>query len=368
VPQADDDVYRMLGVPPDADAETVKNAYRRIAHENHPDRRPGDAAAAARFSEAGRAYSQWLQANGQRPAQPAAGQGAAGFSNIEDVFSQFQDLFGDFFGAARNASRDKGADLRLSLLLTEDEAHVGCKREIEVMRARVCTECAGAGGFGEANTCKDCSGTGKRSAQQGFFTVQTVCATCGGTTKHWNKPCRACERGLVRRANNLAVLVPAGIQHGQLLRLAGKGDELAGKPSGHLYVAIEIEGHAKEGGAPELGKPRDRGHDVVVDAAVRARHLLFGGTLEVPTPDGSAIVKVPRGVEDGHEIRLAGRGKPRATRSPEAAAGDPYRDVARGDLVVVLRVPPAVQKRREALGFAALVSVVITILVALSLR
>jgi molecular chaperone DnaJ len=357
----DEDVYRVLGVPHDANAETVKKAYRAIAHENHPDRRPGDAAAAARFDEANRAYVKWMQATGQRPAQTAP-QNGPGFSNVEDIFSQFQDVFGDFFGAAR----DKGADLRHSLELTEAEARVGCKRDVEVMRASVCTECAGAGGVGDHGTCKDCAGTGKRSTQQGFFTVQTVCATCRGSTKHWNKPCLACEHGLVRSAEKLAVVVPAGIQHGQQLRLAGKGDACAGKPTGDLYLEIQIEGHA---GTPvKLGMPRDRGHDVVVDVAVRTRHLLFGGSLEVPTPDGSASVHVPRNVEDGREIRLAGRGKPRATRSPEPTAGDPYRDVACGDLIVVLRVPPAVQKQREAVGFAGLISIVLAILVALTLR
>src|SRR6185503_21134061 len=99
--------------------------------------------------------------------------------------------------------------------------------------------------------CKDCSGTGRRNAQQGSFMVQTVCGTCNGAAKHWTKRCRACDLGLVRRADKLAVVVPAGIQHGQILRLAGKGDELAGKPTGHLYVAIEIEGHVKAGTAPE---------------------------------------------------------------------------------------------------------------------
>lgn len=359
MPEANEDVYRVLGVPPDADAETVKSAYRAIAHANHPDRRPGDAAAAARFDEASRAYSQWQQANGQRP---ATGQ-AAGVSNIEDVFSQFQDLFGDFFGGRLGGTPEKGADLRVSLELSEDEAIVGCKRDIEVMRARVCAECAGAGGSGEEITCKDCSGTGKRNAQQGFFVIQTVCPACKGLAKRWDKPCRACERGLARKSEKLAVVVPAGIDHGQLLRLAGKGDELPGKPSGHLFVEIEIEGRPKAGAEPELGRPRDRGDDVVVDAAVGLRHIVFGGSLEVPTPDGSATVKVPRNIEDGHEIRVAGRGKPRATLG---VAGDPYRDVARGDLVVVLRVTAAVQRRREMIGFVALASIIIAILVALS--
>jgi molecular chaperone DnaJ len=282
----------------------------------------------------------------------------------EDVdLSHFGDLFGEFFGTAR----DQGADLRTSLELTDADALVGCKRDIEVMRAHVCSECAGAGGFGDQATCKDCAGTGKRSTQQGFFTVQTVCPTCNGSTTRWNKACLACERGLVRSAERLAIVVPPGIQHGQMLRVPGKGDDRAGKPSGHLYVEIVLEGH-KTDSAPTLGTPRDRGHDVVVDVAVRTRHLLFGGSLEVPTPDGSATVRVPRSVEDGREIRLPGRGTPRATRSPEASTGDPYRDVACGDLIVVLRVPPAVRKQRETLGFAALITAVLAILVAVSLH
>jgi molecular chaperone DnaJ len=303
-------------------------------------------------------------ATATKDGEPAPAQGQ-GFTNVEDIFAQFGDLFGEFFG---NAGGHGGADLRVSLELSADDARVGVKRDVEVMRAHVCSECAGAGGFGEASTCKDCSGAGKRNVQQGFFMVQSVCGTCGGAGKRWKKPCVACERGLVRSAEKLSVSVPAGIEHGQMLRIAGKGNELAGKPAGHLYVAIAIEGHEDAGTPPKLGKPRDRGPDVVVDVAVRARHLLLGGSLEVPTPDGSATVRVPRGVEDGHEIRLAGRGKSRAARAPEAAAGDPYRDVTRGDLVVVLRVPPEVQKQREAIGFAALISVVLAILVALSLR
>jgi molecular chaperone DnaJ len=286
---------------------------------------------------------------------------------LDEVFAQFENLFGEFFGG-RPASRDAGADLRVTLQLTAGEALVGCRRDIEVTRARVCAECAGAGGFGEASVCKDSAGAGKRMVQQGFFLAETLCATCCGTAKWWSKPCGACALGLVRRAEKLAIVVPPGTEHGQMLRLKSHGDELAGKPSGDLYVAIEIEGHAAAESAPELGKPRDRGHDVVVDAAVRVRHRLFGGMLEVPTPDGSATVNVPRGVHDGHEIRLVGRGKPRATRAPDGAARDPYRDVERGELVVVLRVPPAVQKRHDTIRFAALIGIVIALVVALSVR
>jgi len=282
--------------------------------------------------------------------------------NVEDIFAQFGDLFGEFFGTTRGQG---GADLRVSLELSEDDARVGVKRDVDVMRAHVCSECAGAGGYGEPSACKDCTGAGKRNVQQGFFMVQSVCATCSGSGKRWTKPCVGCEGGLVRSAEKLSISVPAGIEHGQMLRIVGKGNELAGKPAGHLYVAITIEGH-DGAGSPQLGKPRDRGPDVVVDVAVRARHLLVGGSLEVPTPDGSATVRVPRGVEDGHAIRLAGRGKSRATHSPDT--GDPYREVARGDLVVVLRVPANVQRQREAIGFGALISVVLAILVALSLR
>jgi molecular chaperone DnaJ len=298
-------------------------------------------------------------AAGQPPAQPAAN-----FSNVEEIFSQFKDLFGDFFGGTQAAKREQGADRRMALVLTETEARDGCKREVEAMRSRICTECDGAGGFGDASACKDCSGSGKRNVQQGFFMIQTACGACGSAGKRWTQLC-VCAAGLVSRAERITVVVPAGIQNGQILRLAGKGDELAGKPTGHLYLVIEIQGGGTSVTAPELGRLRDRGHDLVVDVAVRTRHLLFGGTLDVPTPDGTATVKVPRRVEDGHEIRLVGRGRPRAT---SAHAGDPYREMARGDLVAMLRVPPEVRKRREAIGFAGLVSVVIAVLVALSLR
>lgn len=295
-------------------------------------------------------------------ASPAQGQG---FANVEDVFAQFGDLFGEMFGAARGQS---GADLRVSLELSEHDARVGVKRDIELMRGHVCSECAGTGGIGDASECKDCSGAGRTQVKQGFFMVETACPACRGSGKRWKTACIACDGGLVRSAEKLSVTVPPGIEHGQMLRIAGKGNELAGKPPGHLYVSIVIEGHESASGPPELGKPRDCGQDVVVDVAVRARHLLLGGSLEIPTPDGSATVRVPRGIEDGHEIRLAGRGKNRATRTAEAASGDPYRDVGRGDLVVVLRVPAEVQKQREALGFAVLAAFVLAILVALSLR
>ncbi len=357
------DVHRILGISRDADAETVKRAYRAIARDNHPDRCPGDAAAAARFDDASRAYGQWLQDHGHRPALDAS----AVFSDMNEAFAQFEDLFGGILGAT-GVSRERGTDLTITLELTEADARAGCQRDVEVTRGRVCSKCAGAGGSGDHSACNDCAGTGMRTVTQGFFQVQRTCAGCRGAKTRWTRPCGACDGGLVRTAEKLTVVVPPGIEHGQRLRLAGRGDELAGRPAGHVYVRIAVEGHDDDETAPPLGEPRDRGGDVVVEVPVRARHLWFGGSLEVPTPDGSATVHVPRAVRDGHEIRIAGRGKPRAAGSPEPAAGDPYRDLGRSDLIVVLRVTPAVVRQRESLLFAAIATVVIAILVALSFR
>lgn len=310
-----DEVFAVLGVPPDADAQTVERAYRDLATEYHPDRHPGDPAAAARFERIERAYADWRSRHG---------------AGLEDVFGQFQQLFGDFFGALSPGGTPgtrRGADRLLPMTISYVDARDGCKRTVEVTRRRACRRCEGTGAErGITYPCQLCRATGLTSQAQGAFMVSTTCSVCKGRGRYAEVPCDSCEDGLLEDVEAITLSVPAGVETGIKLRLAGKGDECVAGTPGDLYVDLTVDA---------IGVLVRRGDDVVLEVLVGARHRLLGGSLEVPTLDGPQRIRVPRGVGDGDTVRLPGKGHVRATAS---SGGDPYRDLGRGDQIVVFRL------------------------------
>ncbi len=329
-------ICRVLGVTRDADAATVKQAYRALAMRYHPDRNPGDAEARTRFDEVNRAYAEWSAAQ-----QADAPQGTP-FD-----FANFQDLFSDLFGGA---GRARGADLRLTLTLTPADAAIGRQRDITVARRTVCPSCKGSGDVsGGGRACAGCGGSGKSTSTSGFLNIATTCAKCRGRGKLPEKPCAACQDGTRETIETLKVTVPPGVSAGQSLRLAGKGSESPLGPPGDLYLLIEI------------GAASRQGADATVEVMVDARHVLFGGKMLVATVNGPATVKVPGGVRDGDRVTVPGHGH------PKAAGGDPYRGATeRGDQIVIFRVPPELRGLRWKMVAGLVVAAGTALLIMLS--
>jgi len=320
------DYYDVLGIARGASDEEIKKAYRKKAKELHPDRNKDNPDAESQFKEANEAYDVLKDADkraaydrfghaafegGMGPgAGPGGPRGAAyGNGDFASAFSDvFEDLFGDFMGG-RGGGRSRaqrGSDLRYNLRVTLEEAYTGAKKTITVPTSVGCTACNGTGAEGgaEPTTCPTCSGMGKVRASQGFFTVERTCPTCGGMGQIVKNPCRSCQgAGRVEKDRQLSVNIPAGVETGTRIRLAGEGEAgLRGGPTGDLYIFIEVREHALF--------QRD-GVTLYCRVPVSVTAAALGGEVEVPTIDGGrSRVKIPAGAQTGKQMRLRGKGMP----------------------------------------------------------
>jgi len=317
------DYYDVLGVARGASADEIKKAYRTKAKELHPDRNADNPDAESQFKEANEAYEVLKDAEkkaaydrfghaafesgmggGGRPGGYGANQGdfASAFSDVLD------DLFGDFMGG-RGGGRGRaarGADLRYNLRVTLEEAYSGLQKTINVPTSVSCSSCSGSGAEGgaEPQTCPTCSGMGKVRAQQGFFTVERTCPTCGGLGQIIKNPCKACSgQGRVHKDRALSVNIPAGVETGTRIRLAGEGEAgMRGGPSGDLYIFIEVAKH-------ELFERENT--NLFCRVPVSMTTAALGGDIEVPTIDGGrSRVKIPAGSQSGRQMRLRSKGMP----------------------------------------------------------
>jgi molecular chaperone DnaJ len=334
------DYYDVLGVAKGASEADIKKAFRKMAMEHHPDRNRHDPRSEARFKEVNEAYDVLKDAQrkaaydrfGHAAFENGHGASAGGFrhgqADFASAFSDvFDDLFGDFMGAAgagaraRSQRATRGSDLRYNLRLKLEEAYRGKQATISVPSSAPCETCHGTGAEGgaQASTCPTCSGLGKVRAQQGFFTVERTCPTCGGRGQIIKNPCSSCAgAGRVRKDRTLNVNIPAGVETGTRIRLAGEGEAgLRGGPSGDLYIFIEVEPH------PIF--ERD-GQNLYCRIPVSMTTAALGGEIDAPTLDGGKTrVKVPAGVQSGKQLRLRGKGMP-GIRA--ATAGDLYIELA----------------------------------------
>lgn len=336
------DYYEVLGVERTADAAALKAAFRKAAMEHHPDRNGGCDEAARRFKEINEAYSV-LSDPDKRAAYdrfgPAGvnGQGFGGmggarnFHDVNDIFSEvFGDVFGEMFsrGAGRHGGPQRGADLRHDLEISLEQAYRGAEIEIAVPTNAVCEPCEGSGAKpgSSPQTCPTCAGQGRVRAANGFFAVERTCPRCGGQGRVVTDPCQACQgRGQVRKTRKLSLKIPAGVDDGSRIRLAGEGDAGArGGPRGDLYIFLSVKPH-------DLFE-RD-GLDLLCTVPVPMCVAALGGEIEAPCltsqacgGDCRATVKVPEGAQTGKTVRIKGKGMPHLNGRQ------------RGDLVVELFV------------------------------
>ncbi|MDU8910199.1 molecular chaperone DnaJ [Aestuariicoccus sp. MJ-SS9] len=318
------DFYEVLGLSKGASADEIKKAYRTKAKELHPDRNSDNPKAEDQFKEANEAYEILKDPEkkaaydrfghaafegGMGGGRPGGFGGGAGQGDFASAFSDvFDDLFGDFMGGGRGGRQraSRGADLRYNLRVTLEDAYSGLQKTITVPTSVQCDSCSGSGAEGgaEPTTCPTCSGMGKVRATQGFFTVERTCPTCSGLGQIIKNPCTKCGgNGRVQKEHALSVNIPAGVETGTRIRLAGEGEAgMRGGPPGDLYIFIEVTRH------PIFERDATELHCRVPVSMIAAA---LGGDIEVPTIDGGrSRVKIPAGSQSGRQMRLRGKGMP----------------------------------------------------------
>ncbi len=321
------DYYEILNVSKSATADEIKKAYRKVAMQFHPDRNPGDKASEEKFKEAAEAYE--VLSDTDKRAQydryghagvSGAGRGFGGGMNMDDIFSQFgdvfgEDLFGSFFGGGRQRGGGgrprgvRGSNLRVKLKLSYEEIAKGVTKNIKVKKYTTCNTCGGNGAKDKNSmqNCSTCQGSGQVRRVQNTFLGQmqtvTTCPTCNGEGTTITSKCGSCRgEGRVYAEETITIDVPAGVQAGMQLNVSGRGNagERGGMP-GDLIVVIEEETHK------ELQR---EGLNVAYDLHISFTDAVFGINVEVPTIDGRAKIKIPAGTQSGKIFRLKGKGFP----------------------------------------------------------
>jgi len=310
------DPYEVLGVGRDASAEEIKKAYRQKALQHHPDRNPDDYAAEERFKEAAEAYSvladpEKREAYDRFGPEGLRGESFGGFNS--SIFEDFEDILGNFFGFSfglgdvfggrQRREPERGRDLSLELEISLEEAAAGVDKEISLNRSEVCPVCQGRKSRPgtRPSACPTCGGRGQVRTQQGFFTLARTCPQCRGQGDLVTSPCDECRgTGVRRNTSSLHVRVPAGLEDGTRLRIAG-GGEAGGRTMrpGDLYVGIKIKPHEFFG--------REGSH-LVAEITISAVQAALGITAEIPTLDGTEKLRIPPGTQSGEVFRLKGRG------------------------------------------------------------
>ena len=308
------DYYELLGVPRGADDADIKAAYRRLAKEHHPDRHNSCTATEAHFKAINEAYDV-LKDPQKRAAYDRFGKAAfqnggpghdpfaeAGFNGFSDIFSS---IFGEFMDPRAQQNAARGADLRYDLELSLEEAFTGIEKTITVQAMATCEKCDGRGCNSLdrcASTCKTCGGMGKVRAQQGFFVVERGCPMCRGSGEVITDPCNNCQgEGRALSQRKLAVKIPAGVDEGTRIRVAGEGEAgVRGAASGDLYLFVHMKRH------PIYAR---EGTTLIADCPVSFTSAALGGAIKLPGIDGKAVeLKIPAGIQSGEQLRHRGAG------------------------------------------------------------
>ena len=342
------DYYEILGVPKGASDSEIKSAFRRLARQYHPDVSKEEDSE-EKFKEINEAYAV-LSDKEKRAAYDRFGHaGVQGMGGVPDwTTMDFSDILGDLFGfgfggfgrssrRSPNAPR-RGADLQYRINLTFEEAIFGADKEIEITRDEICETCSGSGAKPgtSPSRCSTCGGSGEvRRSQQTIFgsMVQvTTCPSCNGKGEAIDNPCSSCNgRGQVRRSRKKVVTIPAGVDTGTQIRLAGEGQPgVNGGPPGNLYLVIQVQSHKYF---------RRRDNDILLDLNVNVAQATLGDEVEVPTVDGNSTLRIPAGTQPGKVIRMRGKGVPH------------LRSNSRGDQLVIVNIsiPTSVNNEQREL-------------------
>lgn len=339
------DFYEILGVSRSASGDELKTAYRKLAMKHHPDRNPGDKSAEQKFKEVSEAYDV-LKDDQKRAAydrfghaafEQGSGRGPGDFGFSGGFADIFDEMFGEFMGGGRRgqAGPSRGSDLRYNLEISLEEAFRGKQTTVRVQTLVTCEQCKGSGAEAGSKpiTCPTCHGRGRVRAQQGFFTIERTCTACQGAGRVIETPCKTCGgQGRTRREKTLSVNIPAGVEDGTRIRLAGEGEVgIRGASAGDLYIFVTV--------APHRIFQRD-GANIYCRVPISITTAALGGTIEVPSVDGSrARVAVPAGTQSGHQFRLRQKGM------------TVLRSAARGDMFIeaVVETPVNLTKRQQEL-------------------
>lgn len=311
------DYYEVLNVKRTASGDEIKKAYRKLAIANHPDRNPGDPSAEERFKEAAEAYA--VLSDGEKRQRydqfGHAGLGGmgAGPGGMDDIFSNFGDIFSEFFGGGftgRQRRRDpnaprRGEDLKMTLEVPFAFAVHGGEKEVEIPREASCDDCDGTGKTEETTQtrCPHCGGAGQTRTQQGLFMIQSTCRNCGGTGQILEDPCPGCGgEGRVRKREKIRVKIPAGIESGMRVRVRSKGNAgVNDGPPGDLYVVLRVN---------ESEIFERHGSDLHLELAIDFPTATLGGTVSVPTLNGDKELDIAPGTQHGDISRIRGEGLP----------------------------------------------------------
>jgi molecular chaperone DnaJ len=313
------DYYEVLGVSHSATEQDLKSAYRRLAHQHHPDKNQGDPQSEENFKEAAEAYAVLSDPEQRKrydrfghagvSSAASAAWGAPGFGGIEDILG---DLFGfgDVFGAggragSRRSGAQRGADLRYDLEITLEQAAVGMAAQLRIPKLETCDTCSGSGSAPgtQPEACRTCEGAGQVRFQQGFFSVSRTCGTCRGSGQVITSPCESCRgAGRIEREKSIEVKIPAGVETGSRLRLQREGESGAyGGPAGDLYVVIHVAEHEQF---------ERQGNNLYSSAPVTFAQAALGSEISVKTLNGEQSLKVPAGTQTGTVFRVRGQGMP----------------------------------------------------------
>lgn len=347
------DYYEVLGVERDANADTIKKAYRKMAMQFHPDKNPDNKEAEDKFKEAAQAYE--VLSNPEMKArydrfghQGVSGPGGGGghqFHDVGDIFEAFGDIFGDFFGGAGGQQRGgrrggnpagprRGNDLRYVMEIDLKDVLEGIQKPIEFESDSDCEPCSGTGAEPgtSAEVCPTCGGRGQVVRSQGFFSMATTCSACRGAGKVIKSPCKSCKgKGRVLVERKLLVSVPAGVDNGTQLRMTGEGEAGSkGGPAGDLYVELRVKSD------PRFERDGDTLYSALEIGYLQA---LLGGKMTVDTIRGTSQIEIPRGIQYGENIKLKGQGMPS------------LRGARVGDLIYVVKIvmPKKLSKDEEKL-------------------
>ncbi len=372
------DYYQILGVQKNASKDEIKKAFRKLAHEHHPDKTGGDD---KKFKEANEAYSvlsddqkraQYDQFGSAGPGFGGGGSGSQGFGGFDGFdFSGFGgqgfggfgqdgvefdlgDIFGGMFGGGRSArtKEKKGSDIQVDIEISFEESVFGAEKEFSVHRTAECSHCNGSRSEPGTSmeTCKTCDGAGqvteiKRSVF-GSFQSARACDACMGTGKIPKEKCKRCKgKGIESLKDSIKAVIPAGIEPGEMLRVAGKGEAITGGKTGDLYIKIHVK--KPTGEYAKHGLKKD-GLNLVMDMPIKLTDTLLGGDIDVETLDEKLTVSIPQGIRHGEVLRVRGKGVPHGPGSNNPSASR-HPSTKRGDLMlhVKIEIPQKISRKAQ---------------------